>query len=153
MDVEVLKVKERKFDRKIREALELQESSPHNEHDLNQDYGQYVTTRFWKPMFSYLREKPCIDVVSLFTNVPLRDTIDIILKKVYDEQLIKTKITRKNCSSCAHKERHLLSTTKCTYRLTDGVMMGSPLGALFANIFMCELENTIIPSLGDKVRH
>ena len=33
------------------------------------------------------------DVVSLFTNVPLRDTIDIILKKVYDEQLIKTKIT------------------------------------------------------------
>ena len=25
------------------------------------------------------------DVVSLFTNVPLRDTIDIILKKVYDE--------------------------------------------------------------------
>ena len=31
--------------------------------------------------------------------------------------------------------------------------MGSPLGALFANIFMCELENTIIPSLGDKVRH
>ena len=36
---------------------------------------------------------------------------------------------------------------------TDGVMMGSPLGALFANIFMCELENTIIPSLEDKVRH
>ena len=59
------------------------------------------------------------DVVSLFTNVPPRDTIDIILKKVYDEQLIKTKITRKNCSSCAHKERHLLSTTKCTCRLTE----------------------------------
>ena len=32
-------------------------------------------------------------------------------------------------------------------------MMGSPLGALFANIFMCELENNIIPSLGDKVLH
>ena len=39
------------------------------------------------------------------------------------------------------------------YMQTDGVMMGSPLGALFENIFMCELENTIIPSLGDKVRH
>ena len=38
------------------------------------------------------------------------------------------------------------------YMQTDGVMMGSPLGALFANIFMYELENTIIPSLGDKVR-
>ena len=33
----------------------------------------------------------------------------------------------------------------------DGVMMGSPLGALFANIFMCELENTVIPQLGDDV--
>ena len=30
-------------------------------------------------------------------------------------------------------------------------MMGSPLGALFANIFMCELENTLIPQLGDKM--
>ena len=95
------------------------------------------------------------DVVSLFTNVPLRDTIDIILKKVYDEQLIKTKITRKNL------KKLLLVCTQGTpftfnnkmYMQTDGVMMGSPLGALFANIFMCELENTIIPSLGDKVRH
>ena len=31
--------------------------------------------------------------------------------------------------------------------------MGSPLGALFANIFMCELENTIVPQLGDSILH
>ena len=31
-----------------------------------------------------------------------------------------------------------------------GVMMGSPLGALFANVFMTELENTLIPKLTDK---
>ena len=34
------------------------------------------------------------DVVSLFTNVPLQKTIDIILRKVYTEKLIKTKIPR-----------------------------------------------------------
>lgn len=58
-DVDVLKVEDRKFDRKVREALEIQfrETSPHNDHGLNQDYGQYVTTRFWKPMLSNLREK------------------------------------------------------------------------------------------------
>ena len=28
-----------------------------------------------------------------------------------------------------------------------------PLGALFANIFICELENNIIPALRDKVLH
>ena len=35
------------------------------------------------------------------------------------------------------------------YKQIDGVMMGSPLGALFANIFMTELENEIIPKLTD----
>ena len=34
---------------------------------------------------------------------------------------------------------------------TDGVMMGSPLGPLFANIFMCELENRVIPTLTGKI--
>ena len=55
----VLKVEDRKFDRKVREALEIQfqETSPHSEHGLNQDDGQYVTTNFWKPMLSHLREK------------------------------------------------------------------------------------------------
>ena len=52
-----LKIEDRRFDRKVREALEIQfrETSPHNEHGLNQDDGQYVTTTFWKPMLSYLR--------------------------------------------------------------------------------------------------
>ena len=30
-------------------------------------------------------------------------------------------------------------------------MTGSPLGALFANIFMTELEKTLIPNLSDKL--
>ena len=38
-----------------------------------------------------------------------------------------------------------------TYTQVDGFMMGSPLGALFANIYMCELEDTIIPKLEDKM--
>ena len=33
----------------------------------------------------------------------------------------------------------------------DGVAMGSPLGPALANIFMIELERTIIPSLSDKI--
>ena len=93
------------------------------------------------------------DVVSLFTNVPLNRTIDIILRKIYDEKLIKTKIKRENM-----KELLLLCTQGVpftfnneTYMQIDGVMMGSPLGALFANIFMCELENTVIPKLEGKI--
>ena len=94
------------------------------------------------------------DVVSLFTNVPLQKTIDIILRKVYKEKMIKTKIPRNKM-----QELLLLCTQEVpftfngeTYMQIDGVMMGSPLGALFANIFMCELENKIIPKLGQSIQ-
>ena len=86
------------------------------------------------------------DVVNLFTNVPLNHTIDLILRKVYDEKLISTKIKRENM-----RELLLLCTQEVpftfngeTYMQVDGVMMGSPLGPLFANIFMCDLENKLI---------
>lgn len=39
------------------------------------------------------------------------------------------------------------------YAQVEGVMMGSPLGALFANIFMSELENKLIPKLKGKLRN
>ena len=37
------------------------------------------------------------------------------------------------------------------YQQIDGVAMGSPLGPLFANIFMSELEKTLIPKVEDKL--
>ena len=56
-DVSLLKMEENKFDRKVREALEIQfrETAPHSDHGLNLDDGQYVTSRFWKPMLSHIR--------------------------------------------------------------------------------------------------
>lgn len=38
-----------------------------------------------------------------------------------------------------------------SYIQVDGVMMGSPLEPLFVNIFMCELENYLIPKHEDKI--
>ena len=95
------------------------------------------------------------DVVSLFTNVPLERTIDIIINKIYKKKLIKTKIKpgkmRALLLLCT-KEGHFTFNDEI-YQQVDGVMMGSPLGSLIANIFMCELENTLIPKLMDKVQH
>ena len=91
------------------------------------------------------------DVVSLFTNVPLERTIDIILRKIYDERLIKTKIKRDQMKKLLYlctKEGHF-SFNGEIYIQTDGVMMGSPLGSLIANIFMCELENNLVPTMED----
>ena len=91
------------------------------------------------------------DVVSLFTNVPLEKTIDIILKKIYRDKLIKTKIKRDDMKKLLYlctKEGHFTFNDE-VYMQTDGVMMGSPLGSLIANIFMCELENHLVPTLGN----
>ena len=94
------------------------------------------------------------DVVSLFTNVPLEKTIDIIINKVYKEKRIKTKIKadklRKLLYLCT-KEGHFTFNDEI-YVQIDGVMMGSPLGSLIANIFMCELETTVIPNMMDKIK-
>ena len=58
-DAKLLKNEENRFDRKVREALEIQfrQTAPHSEHGLNLDDGQYVTSRFWKPMLSHIRLK------------------------------------------------------------------------------------------------
>ena len=56
---DVLKLERKIFDRKVREALEIQyqNTSPRSEHGLNQDDGQYVMTKFWNPMLTHLQEK------------------------------------------------------------------------------------------------
>ena len=58
-NVKTLKVEERRFERKVREPLEIQVTLQHSENGLfvKKKNGQFVTTRFWKPMFSYFREK------------------------------------------------------------------------------------------------
>ena len=93
------------------------------------------------------------DVVSLFTNVPLEKTIDIIIKKVYKEKRIKTKIKADKLRALLYlctKEGHFTFNDEI-YVQVDGVMMGSPLGSLIANIFMCELENDMIPKMTEKL--
>jgi len=55
-DTQVVTKESRKFERKIRETLEIQKNNSHTRYGgMNQDKGQYVTTRFWIPLMKYLR--------------------------------------------------------------------------------------------------
>ena len=56
------------------------------------------------------------DVVSLFTNVPLMKTIDIILDKIYKKKLVKTKIKRKQM-----KELLLLCTKEVQFSVNGEI--------------------------------
>ena len=88
-------------------------------------------------------------VKSLFTNVPLETTIDIILRRIYTNHELTTSLTKKEM-----KELLLLCTKNVhftfnqqIYIQVDAVAMGSPVVPLLADTFMIELERSLIPNL------
>ena len=117
--------------------------------ESSKDFVDMLKNKSLPPGFSLVS----FDVVSLFTKVPLDFTIDLILKKIYDERQIVTKISRQQMKKLlliCTKEMHFSFNGKM-YQQIDGVAMGSPLGPIIANIFMSELEQTLVPTLTDDV--
>ena len=83
------------------------------------------------------------DVVSLFTNIPLNETIDIIIKKAFSDHQYYynfNKAQLQQALSIASKDIHF-SFNQIIYKQIDGVAMGSPLGPTLANIFLNFHEN------------
>ena len=91
------------------------------------------------------------DVESLFTNVPLKRTIDIILDRVYNKKMISTQLKKRTPKKLVKDtcRKTVFSANKKLYQQIDGVSMGSFLGPLLANIIMTELERTIIKKFVD----
>ena len=98
-------------------------------------------------------EMVSFDVKSLFTSVPLEHTSDIIIKRIYEKHEITvfTAHEMKKLLTICTKNVHF-SFNNDIYIQIDGVAMGSPLGAVLANIFMVELESVLVPKLNDYVK-
>ena len=83
------------------------------------------------------------DVESLFTNVPTLETIDLILELAFAQN----NTTFHALSKDELKELLILCTQRSHFQFNgifndqvDGVAMGSPLGPLFAGVFMLAFE-------------
>ena len=91
------------------------------------------------------------DVVSLFTNIPLSQTIGIVADYLYAEtNNSKPKMPRESLVSlleCA--TGGIFSHRGQLYQQTDGVSMGNPLAPTLANFFMGYLESGLLSSSHD----
>ena len=79
------------------------------------------------------------DIDSLFTNIPLEETINICCDELFKstaEISGLNKIQFRSLLELATKESFILFNGKY-YKQIDGVAMGSPLGPTLANIFLC----------------
>ena len=86
------------------------------------------------------------DVFSLFTNVPVDETIDILVKQAFNEDWFN-KNHGTNLQPTQLREllqiavkNQLFQFDGNLYEQVDGVAMGSPLGPLMANTFMTSTE-------------
>ena len=80
---------------------------------------------------------PMMYITSLFTNILLRETIDIAIHLIFNHNP-NLNITRKELKKLfifTTSQTHFISNSTL-YNQVDGVAMGSPLAPVLANIFM-----------------
>ena len=95
-----------------------------------------------------------LDVSSLFTNVPIDETIGIILNCVYHNDSIPaprlpSSILKKMLELCT-KSTPFRSPEGKLFCQVDGVAMGSPLGVLFAEAYMSHIEALALSDMDKK---
>ena len=108
-----------------------------------QDFPDMIKSQ---PALNNNEEYVSYDVVSLFTNIPIQETVDFILDEIYVKKKLPPFGERK-----WFKKLLLKLTTENTfvfndkfYKQTDGCTMGGPLSVIMSNIFMTKLENDVV---------
>ena len=95
------------------------------------------------------KEDVSYDVESLFTNIPLQETINYIIEQIY----VHKKLTP-ICWELIFRRLLIKLDAACTFKFNsrfleqvDGCIMGGPLSVTFSDIYMVKMENdVVIPS-------
>ena len=89
------------------------------------------------------------DVTSLFTNVPVDETIEFLVKKAFKDNWFNDtynlNLTKKQLTELLElaTKNQLFQFDGQLYQQVDGVAMGSPLGPLMADAIMCKIESKL----------
>ena len=96
-----------------------------------------------------------LDVDSLFTNIPLDETIDICINELFKDKQKKvndlTKAQVNELLKLATKQSFFLFNNNF-YIQKDGVAMGNPLGPTLANSFLCFYEKKWLKDCPKSIR-
>ena len=86
------------------------------------------------------------DAVSLFTNVPLKETTQIIANYLFDKDNPNTSPMEKHAFIKLMKltTQGMFLYNGELFKQIDGVAMGSPLGPILANFLLANLENKLL---------
>ena len=94
-----------------------------------------------------------LDIESLFTNIPLKEVIDICIHDLFCDtntiQNLDRNDLRKLLNPAAYESFFIFD--QVMYRQIDGVAMGSPLGPILANAFLCHFEKQWFSECPPKV--
>ena len=95
-----------------------------------------------------------LDITSIFTNIPLNETTDIICNELYKD----TEVINGMDKFVFHELLTLSMNETCfifdgkLFKQCDGVSMGSPLGPLYANSFLSYHEKVWIKECPDEIK-
>ena len=95
-----------------------------------------------------------LDVESLFTNIPLQETIKIRCDSLYKNQELLCNISKNQFEKLlrAALSNNYFLFDGIIYEQIDGVAMGSPLGPSLANVFLAHYEQICVNDCPDEFK-
>jgi len=95
-----------------------------------------------------------VDIQSLFTNVPLEETTNIIVHGLLNSNEIPHHLNEKQITKALQLATvdSVFTFNDNLYTQTDGVAMGSPLGPTYANAFLCYHEKVWLNQCPDEFK-
>ena len=112
----------------------------------NDDEGQNKADRIIRSNKFLVKQLVSYDVSALFTNVPVDESIRTLARKAFKDDWFNKEynlnITEADLVELLEvsTKNQLFQFQRVLYEQVDGVAMGSPLGPLMANAFMCNIE-------------
>ena len=86
------------------------------------------------------------DIESLFTNIPLQETIDLCVENLFQDRTHVDNLSKDSFRELVTRtmSKSLILFDQQFYKQHNGVAMVSPLGPTFANAFLCYHEKILL---------